>query len=170
MMYPRQQTVAPATPRPLRAAAMIASIAALSTLLLASSASADDDAGRAKLAGKWQESDSNAESKLTWDFEHVCSSVRKTITNGAQKMAQYESNTVGKECTIEDAGRRTKVSLWFNGPKLVELETRGDHVVKRRFSVSDDGNTLEVETIPIFPAGKSETAHFTRVPATVAKQ
>lgn len=62
------------------------------------------------------------------------------------------------------------MSLWFNGPKLVELETRGTEIVKRRFSIAGDGDTMDLETIPIFPSGKIETAHFKRVPSAVAKQ
>jgi hypothetical protein len=49
--------------------------------------------------------------------------------------------------------------MWFNGPKLVELETRGAQVVKRRFSITGDGDTMDLETIPIVPTGKSEITH-----------
>jgi len=77
---------------------------------------------------------------------------------------------VGKECAVEDAGRRSKVSMWFNGPKLVELETRGTEIVKRRFSITGNGETMDLETIPIAPSGKVETAHFKRVPSAVAKK
>lgn len=77
---------------------------------------------------------------------------------------------MGKECASEDAGRRSKVSMWFNGPMLVELETRGSQIVKRRFRITANGDTMDLETIPIVPPGKSETVHFKRVPSTVAKQ
>jgi hypothetical protein len=63
-----------------------------------------------------------------------------------------------------------KVSMCFNGPKLVELETRGNQVVKRRFTVTGDGDTMDLETIPIVPTGKSETTHLRRVPSVVPKQ
>ena len=59
--------------------------------------------------------------------------------------------------------------MWFNGSKLVEMETRGPHRVKRRFSISSDTDSMELETIPIVPPGKSETAHFKRVSAATAK-
>ncbi len=89
---------------------------------------------------------------------------------GAQILVEFECNTVGKECTVKDAGRPSKVSLWFNGPKLVELETRGSQVVKRRFSVTCDGDAMDLETIPIVPNGKGEIKHFKRVPPVVAEQ
>lgn len=148
---------------------MIASMVTLSVLLLASSASADDDSSRAKLMGRWQQSDGNGETKSTWDLEGVGSSIHVTNSKGTQAVVEFECNTVGKECAVEDAGRRSKVSMWFNGPKLVELETRGTEIVKRRFSITGDGDTMDLETISI-ASGKVETAHFKRIPSAVAKQ
>jgi hypothetical protein len=52
--------------------------------------------------------------------------------------------------------------MWFNGDKLVELETKGREVVKRSFAVPQQGDTLEVEVIPIVPEGRTETLHFAR--------
>ncbi len=46
--------------------------------------------------------------------------------------------------------------MWFLGPKLVQLETR-------RFSVTDQGDVMQVELIPISPGGKPETVKFRRV-------
>jgi hypothetical protein len=59
--------------------------------------------------------------------------------------------------------------MWFNGATLVELETSGNDVVKRRFKVTGDGDTMEIETVAISPAGKNETAHFKRVAAVATK-
>jgi len=149
---------------------MIASMVTLSVLLLASSAFADDDSSRAKLMGRWEQSGGNEETKSTWDLEGVGSSIHVTNSKGKQTVVEFECNTVGKECAVEDAGRRSKVSMWFNGPKLVELETRGTEIVKRRFSITGNGETMDLETIPIAPSGKVETAHFKRVPSAVAKK
>ena len=144
---------------------------ALSTLLLVGIAAADDDSSRAKLIGKWQQSDGEGDARSTWALQEVTAdSIRVTNSSGAQTVAEFECNTVGKECAVKDGGRKSKVSMWFNGPKLVELETKGAQVVKRRFSVTGDGDAMELETIPIAPAGKVETSHFKRVPPVVAKQ
>ena len=144
---------------------------ALSTLLLVGIAAADDESSRAKLMGKWQQSDGEGEAKSTWALEEVTAdSIRITNSSGAQTVTEFECNTVGKECAVKDAGRKSKVSMWFNGPKLVELETKGAQVVKRRFSITGDGDAMELETIPIAPAGKVETSHFKRIPPVVAKQ
>jgi hypothetical protein len=145
-------------------------IVTLSGLLLASSAFADDDSSHAKLMGKWRQSDGNAENKSSWELEGAGGSMHVTNSDGTQTVVEFECNTVGKECAIQDAGRRSKVSMWFNGPKLVELEIRGAQVVKRRFSISGDGDTMELEIIPIVPPGKGETAHFKRVHSPVARQ
>jgi hypothetical protein len=149
---------------------MIVSIVTLAALLLASSAFADDDSSRAKLMGRWQQSDANGENKSAWDLEGLGDSMHVTNSDGTQTVTEFTCNTLGKECAIQDGGRRSKVSMWFNGSKLVEVETRGSQVVKRRFSVTGDGNSMDLETIPIVPSGKSETAHFKRTASAVAKQ
>jgi hypothetical protein len=43
------------------------------------------------------------------------------------------------------------MSMWFNGPKLIELETTGNQGVKRRFTVTGDGDSMELETIRVAP-------------------
>ena len=149
---------------------MQGSLVVLSALLLASSAFADDDTGRAKLMGQWQQTDGSGETKSTWALDGSGDSIHVVKSAGSQTLAEFECNTVGKECAVEDAGRRSKVSMWFNGPKLVELETRGAEIVKRRFIITGDGDTMDLETIPIAPSGKVETAHFKRIPSAVAKQ
>ena len=72
------------------------------------------------------------------------------VTNslGEKKIAEYACN-LGKECEVKDAGRKVKVTLYFNGPNLVMLETKGEEVVKKRFGVTEKGDTLELEVIPI---------------------
>lgn len=149
---------------------MRVSIVTLSALLLAGSALADDESGRARLMGRWQQTDENGETKSTWALESLGGAIHVASSNGTQTVADFKCNTVGKECAGKDAGRPSKVSMWFNGPKLVELETRGNQVVKRRFSITNDGDTMDLETIPIVPTGKSEITHFRRVPSVVAKQ
>jgi hypothetical protein len=149
---------------------MRVSILTLSALLLSGSTFASDDSSRDRLMGRWQQSDGNGETRSIWGLETLGATIHVTNSNGTQTVAEFKCNTVGKECAGKDAGRPSKVSMWFNGPKLVELETRGTQVVKRRFSITGDGDTMDLETIPIVPTGKSEITHFRRVPSVVAKQ
>jgi hypothetical protein len=148
---------------------MTVSIFTLSALVLGGSALAGDDPGRDRLMGTWQQNEGNGESKYTWTLESLGGSIHVTNSNGTQTIAEFKCNTVGKECASKDAGRSSKVSVWFNVPKLVELETRGTQVLKRRFSTTGDGDIMDLETIPVVP-GKSEITHFRRVPSVVAKQ
>lgn len=76
---------------------------------------------------------------------------------------EFDCDTLGRECHVDDAGKQVTVSLWFNGPVLVELETRGSQVTRRRFKPVGDGNGLELETTLISSGGKPETIRFERV-------
>jgi hypothetical protein len=124
-------------------------------LIAAAAAWADDDADRAKLAGAWQLQDVTAREAGTWSFQHHGPTIHSTHVALDQTSTQYECATSGRECDFTTPGKPGKVSLWFNGAKLVLLETRGPEVVKRRFLVKD--NHLEMEIIPISPGGKTET-------------
>jgi hypothetical protein len=138
-------------------------ISGLSTLLLlAGSAAAADDAVRAKLTGKWEQSDGSGETKSTWTLKELGDSIHVTQSNARGTIVEFDCNTGGKECEIKRAGHKSKVSLWFNGPKLVEMETSGTEVVKRRFAVTGNGETMDLETIPLVPTGQTETTHFKR--------
>jgi hypothetical protein len=149
---------------------MVVPIITLSTLLLASTAFADDDSSRSKLIGRWQQT-GKGEFGSTWALEErPADSIHVTNSSGAQTVAEFECNTEGKECALNGAGRKSRISMWFNGPKLVELETRGSQVVKRRFSIAGDGDTMDLEIIPIAPPGKTETLHFKRASRVTAKQ
>jgi hypothetical protein len=52
----------------------------------------------------------------------------------------------------------------------VELETKGNDVVKRLFTAADKPDTLQVEVIQLVPSGKTETLVFKRVAVSQAKQ
>jgi hypothetical protein len=132
-----------------------------------------EDAGdaRAKLVGSWQvQGESGENSGTVWAIQDTGDGVRVTRSKGGQTLSDQECNTVGKECSIKDSGHKVKVSMWYNGPKLVELETRGSDVVKRRFSVAGEGDALEIELIPISPVGKAETLHLKRVQVAAGRQ
>jgi hypothetical protein len=118
-----------------------------------------DDTDRSKLMGAWE---SQAE---TWLFESKGDAVRVTYVRGSQKLAEFECNTDGKDCATKVAGHSAKISLWFNGSKLVELETRGSDVVKRRFAIAGAGEEMDEEIIPIASDSKAETLHFKRAKA-----
>jgi len=132
-------------------------------LLFATSAVGDDGSARAKLIGRWKPQESAAKEAGVWTLEAKNGDIlRVTHSLGDQKLSELECSTTGRECEIKDSGKTAKVSMWFNGAKLVELETKGREVVKRRFAVAKQGDTLEVEIIPIVPEGRPETLRFAR--------
>jgi hypothetical protein len=143
---------------------MKALVAGLSTLLLAGSALAADDGVRAKLTGKWQ-NDGKEEPNSTWTLKEMGDTIHVVNSNPTGIVVEFDCNIGGRECAIKHAGHKSKVAVWFNGPKLVEMETMGTQVVKRRFTVTGSGDTMDLETIPLVPGGQAETTHFKRAPS-----
>src|ERR1051326_8872677 len=131
---------------------------------LAMFSSADNFSDREKLLGSWQSQLTSAQVGGPWMIESKGADVwHITHSVGDQKLLEFECSTMGRDCEAKESGKPAKVSMWFNGPKLVELETKGKEVVKRRFAVAGEGDTLDIEVIPIEPAGKTETLRFRRL-------
>jgi len=132
--------------------------------VLSVSAYAQGDDLRAKLEGKWQQQGDSASSTV-WEIHQKPNAVHIVRVQGDKPAADYECNTLGKDCNVKDSGHSVTVSLYFNGPRLVEFETRGKETVKRRFLANgDDG--MDMDVIPVVPEGKTETVHFKRVTET----
>ena len=55
------------------------------------------------------------------------------------------------------------------GP-LVPRGSTIEGVVKRRFTVTGDGDSMELETIPVTSTASTETTHFKRAPAEPTKE
>jgi hypothetical protein len=121
---------------------------------------AGDDADRAKLLGAWQTSGQSE--ALTWTLAMHGDLIHITVTQDNRKLSEFECAASGRDCDVKVEGKPAKVSMWFNGPKLVVMETRGSEVTKRRFSTTSEGSRMELETIPIVPSGKLETVHLSR--------
>ena len=124
---------------------------------------ADEAADRDKIAGKWQPAAGEQDKYGIWTLEESDGTMRVTQVSDGKNVAEYECNTMGRECEVKEAGHPAKVSMWFNGPKLVEMRIRGSQVVKRRFHATGNGDTLELEVIPITPPGKSEVVKMIRL-------
>jgi len=85
----------------------------------------------------------------TWVIEEGDNSIRITETeSGKNKKIELQCTTDGKECK---AGGDRRTSFWYNGPTLVEMETKNDHVVRYRLKMSEDGKTMTVEITQIVP-------------------
>jgi hypothetical protein len=134
--------------------------------LFMAGALADDSTGRANISGEWRQ-EAGAES---WILQSKEDAIHVAQLRNGQKVTEFDCNTLGQECEVKDAGRHAKVTFYFNGAKLVQLETRGSKVVKRRFSVDDQGDSMEVEEIPVVPEGKTVIEQFKRVQASAAQK
>jgi hypothetical protein len=98
-----------------------------------------------------------------WTIETKADGVTKiTHKRPNQEVTEFECATNGRECTVKDEGKTVKISRWFNGAKLVQMETRGHEIIQRKFAVVQPGDTLEMEVIPVSPQGKPETLHLRR--------
>ncbi len=99
-------------------------------IIFCAAACADDTDNRGKLMGSWQ-MESAAEAGAGWSFSAQGDSVKVTETEGGSKVADFVCGTNGTPCDVKIAGKKASVSLWYNGPKLVELEQRGSDTVER---------------------------------------
>jgi hypothetical protein len=149
---------------------MKCSLTALGLALAVSVAFADDGSLRDKIVGAWLTEGSVDSGAASWVLERDGDTIHVTELQNGEKQSEFKCNTKGRECDAKDSGRPAKVSFWFNGPKLVQMETRGSEVFKRRFSASNGGEALEVEVIPIVPQGKAVVLRFKRAQPSTSAQ
>ncbi len=141
---------------------MIRRIATLGLFILASLALADDDASRAKLMGSWQAVADNGKDATTWTFSEKGETLHITASAAGRTVMEFDCDSFGHECTIKDSGKPAKVSWWYLGPKLINMETKGPLVLKRSFVITGDGDTMEMEQVQIAPSPKTETVKYKR--------
>lgn len=116
-------------------------------------ASAQDS--KPNLSGNWHlKEPAKTATAMTLVIEQKGTAIHvvKTVTgaNGKESKLEYQCATDGKEC--EAAG--CKVSLWFDGASLVEMDA-GEAVSKVIMKL--DGDALKMEVTHIVPDGEAET-------------
>jgi len=111
---------------------------------------------RPNLSGTWQFDSSKSElhstkvAGATWVIHEDEDSIQITESaEGASKKIEMKCTTDGKQCKV--GGEKATASFWYNGPVLVEMETKGDRVTRYRMKLSDDGKMLTIETTFIVP-------------------
>jgi len=111
------------------------------------------------LTGTWQTQDSG----MTWVIQQKEDSIHITQTAKKSRKIELDCPTSGKECPV--AGESAKASIWYNGPVLVEMETKGEKATRYRMTLSPDGKVLNVEITHIVPRDdKAETLYFEKQP------
>jgi uncharacterized protein YycO len=111
------------------------------------------------LSGTWQ-SQSNGAQK--WVLDQKSDKIHIKEMEGDKVEADFTCSLYGQECPVKLDGRSEKITMYFNGDKLVELHDRGSETIKQRLAVSADGKTLTVETVPLSSDQKVETESFSR--------
>ncbi len=57
---------------------------------------------------------------------------------------------------------KAMVTMYYDGPALVEMETRED-ITRLRFSVTGPPDMMDIDVMPIVGADKAETLHLKRI-------
>jgi hypothetical protein len=129
---------------------------------------ADDAPARARLIGVWQQQDDSGKGISIWALETKGDSLHITNSQGDQKLSEIECKPTGAECEGTSSGKKAKVTMYFNGPTLVQLETVGSDVVKRQFTVTEQPDIMDLAVMPITGNTKSETLHLKRMPSAAS--
>lgn len=138
---------------------------ALAALLPLTLVLADEAPARARLIGTWQQQDESGKDTSVWVVETKGTSLHITNSQGDQKLSEIECRPTGADCEGTGAGKKVKVSMYFNGPTLVQFETTGSDVTKRQFTVAEQNDSMELVVMAITGNAKSETLHLKRLPS-----
>ncbi|MEQ1946946.1 MAG: hypothetical protein ABL995_07145 [Bryobacteraceae bacterium] len=130
-------------------------------IVCGSTAWADDAASRAKLKGVWEGENNGIPSR--WTLQDKGDTFHLVYQERDQKLLDFECSTLGKECSTKVDGKGAKMTLYYNGPLLVVMESKGAEVAKRRFGVDASGDQLSVDWMPLVPSGKDSTIPYKRV-------
>ena len=137
-------------------------------LLLCVPVLADDTSARTQLMGAWQQQDVSGKGISVWVVTKG-NALHITNSQGDQKLSEIECKP-GAECEGTASGKKSKVTMYFNGPTLGQLETVGSDVIKRQFTVREQPDMMEIEVIPIIGSAKSETLHLKRMPPSTGSR
>ena len=110
-------------------------ISVLFTVLLAT---ASGQQGKPDFSGKWQSAD-GSEKAVTLDIQQKNGSihvVRTSQSGGKDSKFEFNCTTDGKDCEV--AG--TKVSLWYEGSSLVEMDVSDAAVLTTKLTLDSPGS------------------------------
>jgi hypothetical protein len=136
---------------------------AFAALLLGAPVLADDASARARLIGAWQQQDDSGKGTAVWVLELKGTSLHITYSQGDQRLSEFDCKP-GAECEGTASGKKAKVTMYFDGPALVQIETAGSDVTKRQFTVAEQTDLMELQVMPIIGNAKAETLHLKRIP------
>lgn len=111
------------------------------------------------VSGTWR---SDSDASLKWILSQGGGNIHVQELSGDKVEADFTCSLDGAACKVKEKGHSEKLTMFFNGAKLVEIRERGSKTSKQRLTVSADGKTLTVEAVPLTPDQKAETLLFHR--------
>jgi hypothetical protein len=111
------------------------------------------------VSGIWVQSSNGA---IKWTLTQKDDKIHVQEMDGDRAVADFTCSLSGQECQVSEDGHSEKIMMYYNGPKLVVIREHGNDALKQRLSVSADGKTLEVETVPLSESQKADTVTFAR--------
>jgi hypothetical protein len=105
----------------------------LCTFLWVAAAALPLAAQNPNLSGTWL-GQSNAAQK--WVFDQKDGKIHIKEMDGDRVDADFTCSLDGQECAVKEDGRSEKITMYFNGAKLVEIRERGSETVKQRLTES----------------------------------
>jgi hypothetical protein len=116
--------------------------------------------GKPDFSGTWK---AESNDSVTWVIEQTEDSI-SIREMGADKKANTDvrCSTRGADCDGRVDGDLVKAAFYYNGPALVATMRRGKNVNRVRRTLSEDGQKMSVEMIPLLPAGKPHTTVLVR--------
>jgi hypothetical protein len=149
---------------------------------LASVASANGQTSlKTKFTGTWDLASDKSDVKLTKvtgmslvidhpDKSNIHVIETAKADGGQEKRREYTCSTMGRECDVSEGSQIDKLSIYYDGPKLVQLERLGkdaDTVLKRIYELSEDGSMLTIQVTQIVPPrNEAEKLVFARSAGT----
>jgi len=120
-------------------------------------------------SGNWQLNSGKSElhsgkttgEKLTIQQKGASIHVVRTATtsDGKQIVTEFNCTTDGKDCDAKG----TKISLWYDGQDLIEMDIGSDVVTKTRMSLSSDGKSINCETSFISPQSDGDKMYLEKL-------
>jgi len=128
---------------------------------------ADENDKRERLLGTWESDEADAR-PARWIVSGDANKLHFAEFNGEKELGGFSCTPGGTPCQAKLSGKRVDVSMWFNGSKLVIMQTRGGDSFEQEFEVASD-DVLEVKVMPLVPSGATQKHRFRRVKSESAK-
>ena len=124
-------------------------------------ASANGQQDHPNLSGKWQinagrstlRSGKPAVASLTIEQKATSIHIISTMNGeGKESVVDFTCTTDGKDCDV----RGEKISLWYSGPSLVEMEIGKDTTTKSTIKIDEDGKSITIDVAHITPTAEAD--------------